>query len=509
MTSRLPTVGGDSGNWGTLLNDYLSVGHNSDGTLNGVQTVFNVKDYGALGNGSTDDSLAIQNTINAVPSGGGMVYIPAGTYNISSGLTIVTSNIAVVGAGAGATTIRVASGNEGETVFLVGNGTDTCAHTRISDLLITSVNQKTSNSGIKLQKCFKTWLDRIRVEKQFRGVHLYNSTETWLQNSDIRDTSEDGVVFESTMSSGYDCYLNNVVADNPDVVNNGVGFLWLGGENVVVQNCDFLRFVTGFSAAPPTGQQCRFGFFSAAEFDTCSDNCIKLTNINGGDVVGLSFTTCWSGTATNYGVLIDGSGGVGLLQGARFVNHKSFHNGLAGFRLVSGLDIHLASCDIVGNSQTTSNSRSGIEIASGMTSGSFSIVGCRSTNGFQQGDTQSSGINFDSGTYTSGLIVDNDLRGNTNSAISLNGAVGSFQIKNNLGHNPVGNITSPDIPTSGSSYTNNTGYDCTVFITGGTVTNIAIGGTSTGLISGTFRVPANQSIALTYSSASSWTWLAD
>jgi hypothetical protein len=30
--SRLPTVNGDNGSWGTVLNDYLSVEHNSDGT---------------------------------------------------------------------------------------------------------------------------------------------------------------------------------------------------------------------------------------------------------------------------------------------------------------------------------------------------------------------------------------------------------------------------------------------------------------------------------------------
>lgn len=31
--ARLPTVGGDAGNWGTVLNDYLAVSHNADGTL--------------------------------------------------------------------------------------------------------------------------------------------------------------------------------------------------------------------------------------------------------------------------------------------------------------------------------------------------------------------------------------------------------------------------------------------------------------------------------------------
>lgn len=31
--TRLPTPGGDEGNWGSILNDYLSAAHNTDGTL--------------------------------------------------------------------------------------------------------------------------------------------------------------------------------------------------------------------------------------------------------------------------------------------------------------------------------------------------------------------------------------------------------------------------------------------------------------------------------------------
>jgi polygalacturonase len=33
MAARLPTVGGDDGNWGQVLNDFLSTTHKSDGTL--------------------------------------------------------------------------------------------------------------------------------------------------------------------------------------------------------------------------------------------------------------------------------------------------------------------------------------------------------------------------------------------------------------------------------------------------------------------------------------------
>jgi hypothetical protein len=33
--ARLPTPGGDNGNWGNILNSFLSVSLNSDGTLKG------------------------------------------------------------------------------------------------------------------------------------------------------------------------------------------------------------------------------------------------------------------------------------------------------------------------------------------------------------------------------------------------------------------------------------------------------------------------------------------
>jgi hypothetical protein len=45
-------------------------------------TVINVRDKGAIGNGIHDDTAAFQAAINALPSSGGTVYVPAGTYLI-------------------------------------------------------------------------------------------------------------------------------------------------------------------------------------------------------------------------------------------------------------------------------------------------------------------------------------------------------------------------------------------------------------------------------------------
>jgi Pectate lyase superfamily protein/Right handed beta helix region len=60
----------------------------------------NVKDYGALGNGVADDTAAIGDAITALPSSGGVLYFPPGTYLTSGGFTLTTP-CHVVGAGGG------------------------------------------------------------------------------------------------------------------------------------------------------------------------------------------------------------------------------------------------------------------------------------------------------------------------------------------------------------------------------------------------------------------------
>ncbi len=84
--ARLPQVGGDVGNWGEVLNEFLAKSHNPDGTLKDLP--INIKDFGAIGDGATDDSRKIQDALDAVPAGGATVFFPAGTYKYSSQLNI-------------------------------------------------------------------------------------------------------------------------------------------------------------------------------------------------------------------------------------------------------------------------------------------------------------------------------------------------------------------------------------------------------------------------------------
>ncbi|MFF9270419.1 right-handed parallel beta-helix repeat-containing protein [Streptomyces rochei] len=57
------------------------------GPTGSVRDWLNVKDYGAQGDGNTDDTVAIQAALAACPMGG-IVYLPAGAYRTSAPLTI-------------------------------------------------------------------------------------------------------------------------------------------------------------------------------------------------------------------------------------------------------------------------------------------------------------------------------------------------------------------------------------------------------------------------------------
>lgn len=137
---RKPIVNQDGDAWGTVLNEYLDTSHNLDGTLkdtaidlaattinaaidrtypatvgtdgqvlgkaSGVPAwvagggQINVKDYGVVGDGATDDTIAIQQIFDGIVAQtipARRVYFPQGTYRITNYLVPPRRNIALVG----------------------------------------------------------------------------------------------------------------------------------------------------------------------------------------------------------------------------------------------------------------------------------------------------------------------------------------------------------------------------------------------------------------------------
>jgi hypothetical protein len=117
-TQPIATIGGYPSNAGVASPFYASqpyslVVQNKNGTqvhsapsAAEVGSPVSVKDYGAQGDGSTDDTSSIQAAINAVgAAGGGTVYFPSGTYKITTTLFVRYNGVTLAGDSEGSTTI--------------------------------------------------------------------------------------------------------------------------------------------------------------------------------------------------------------------------------------------------------------------------------------------------------------------------------------------------------------------------------------------------------------------
>ena len=106
----------------------------------------------------------------------------------------------------------------------------------------------------------------------------------------------------------------------------------------------------------------------------------------------------------------------------------------------------------------------------------------------------------DDATAIQTAIIANDLT-STNITTPVDNASTTSKIADNLGYNPVGAMTAPTVGASPWTYTNNTGVDQTLNVSGGTISAISANGVATGLTSGSFLVPAGNTLVVTYTAA--------
>lgn len=112
-----------------------------------------------------------------------------------------------------------------------------------------------------------------------------------------------------------------------------------------------------------------------------------------------------------------------------------------------------------------------------------------------------------SGSSNTLSIVGNNCAANSDGTADVSFVGSSNNVANNIGRVlNVGPLAAPAVPASGVAQTNTFSVDAMVHVAGGTVSAIAVGGTGTGMTSGSFKVLAGQTITLTYSVAPTWTW---
>lgn len=201
---------GTAGDWQALAASGSSTG------------VYNVRDYGATGDGTTDDAAAINAAITAAHAGGGYVYLPAGTYSVGSTLNLIDSTTddsgrnVLQGAGLGKTILKLAASADCD--------------------VISSTNFATLTGGTNAYGVFATIIRDLDIDGNKAnnasgyGIRLYGRN-IHIQNVHVHHCSQDGIYTEHNGVDDFSTYAGTLEGEFTNIKcshNDGNGFTYKG-----------------------------------------------------------------------------------------------------------------------------------------------------------------------------------------------------------------------------------------------------------------------------------------
>ena len=470
---------------------YLPAG--SSAVATNVQTKLresvSVKDFGAKGDGATDDTITIQNAFDA-----GATFFPVGTYIISSAL-IIPVGLSIYGESRTGSIIKSSTAGINMIQASYTGAYPTLAENKISNLsfVANAANivaiSYTFASNVDIESCTffgvkysvymsGGWYNSVlNCRSEGIGIYapggLYFTSPTsgsssnyvfWLTVTNFKLYSGNGA--SSTAADAI--YLNRVVGGQiRDIQFNstsGANGIHLTGD---CQGCTVDTYIT-------TGQT------SGIILDSTSSSTPSFTILNNCQIDSCTGTSYVNDTGSSYTTfsnfnITSGAGNIGVALNISALSYANIQGCIfGGFSTVNAINIGDSNfCLIQGNS----------------------FIGCNTGLAF-----------FASNTY-------NNIDGNifvsvTNPVAGTLSAIGNVVQSNNSGFSRTSYSISPAVPPTLTAYTNASGFSQRVYVTGGTVSNILINGQSTGVSSGSFLINVSETITLAYSVAPTWLWVA-
>ena len=417
---------------------------------NGIVSA-NVKDFGAVGDNSNDDTTAIQAAINSLLNGsvgdGGVVYLPPGVYRISAPLTFGSTAYSItlkgstthfpVGTFGGSIIRNTGSGNAIEitnsmSITITNLGID---HTSSSGGTAISATSTGSKQGITV--------DQVYILDHSKGIDLIGYANSIIRNTEIRDQPNDANSTHAILlKKGGDARqdqirLENVIVEgetpaasgNPH--NHSVGLKVEDWTNSIwVKDCAFLRMTNGIEYDQSVGGRvATAGAFHRIE-NTDVDHC--RTNgmfFDGGYAIWVQ--NCYIGSngypsgSTTASGLVTGEN----FKGTMWVNNADCRgNSLYGLAFNNNhTKIHINSCHVGDNGSAQPSVSAGIYAING--ANDITIIGgqCGGDNyGYHTNSSnQQNGIKFDGDNHSRIIIHGVDVTCNVSTGIVWNNTSGN------------------------------------------------------------------------------------
>ena len=213
------------GSWGTVA-----------GSGGYVDLRYSVRDYGAKGDNSTDDTAAIQATINMARTTGGTVYFPRGVYVITSSLTYtaIAGNdpiyrVHFAGDGIGASLIRqIGTGNGLTITGYTGSPINPNLYSHISDLQFVGAQ---SGQGLSITNGAYVYVEACHFTGWAYGFYGANFLSSTFSACAFR-FNQRGFVIERIAGGNYASSPNAVTMLNSEIGANSLFGGWVLGPGV-------------------------------------------------------------------------------------------------------------------------------------------------------------------------------------------------------------------------------------------------------------------------------------
>jgi hypothetical protein len=230
-----------------------------------------VKDFGAVGDNSTDDTVAIQSAINAVSSGA-VLYFPQGIYRISATLNI-TNGIRLQGANRFYSIIRWSEPTL-EAINIVTDSPVEIEHLGFQCTVAASAGYAVSLVGVtqnaysKIDKCF--------FNNCFWAIYTGSAAIWTISNSIISAYQASGVVVQNTyiVDSGDSTIFNNVFS-NSSAGAVAINHMSSGGLRVLCNKINSGAY--GYRMLLATGANTSDTLINGNSIENCSVAAISFT----------------------------------------------------------------------------------------------------------------------------------------------------------------------------------------------------------------------------------------
>jgi parallel beta-helix repeat protein len=500
-----------------------------------LDAVFNVSDQGAVGDGVADDTGALMRTIGRVPASGGLVYLPRGTYRVTSPIAVGLANVWIFGSGPDASVIRLADGVNTD-VMRVGAGGCTVSNLTIdgnkarnasgAGILVDTLaaNEMLENVTVRDLRVVRTKGAGIKIHSSPSGpVNRRNLVESCV----VDDTDAEGIaLMAADQSIVASCFVSRT--GNHGIISKQGDENTLLGNHVleagINKSSGFAHGIAidGNGGANPNGRHRILGnyVFDASDAgievaDAVDDVLIEGNTVNGAGVGALAvnrygiffgggFAPSSKGTIRGNTVTRAGTSGIQVAGPSSLARASSlviegnlcYGNGENGIYL-KAVDNFVVNGNDCFNNDTSATEKDGIRLE-GVWDG---IVEGNRCYDDQEAKTQAHGLGILTGA-TNVLVAMNDLSGNAVGAIgSANLFAGTSRLYENKGFNPLG-VSRVTIGPSPWTYTNNDFVREAIYIRGGTVSDVTKDGLA-GIFAGsnvTVWLEPGESLTLTYSS---------